>query len=142
MANEMDTLEQFKSSCRAYLFRQSISVLRAYGASLGLKYPIKTKKKLLIEDIVALLCGERTPFKTEQYPLIKSDSLDPKFLKHMDKLIAQYFNGERPANKETTRDTDKKTEEENSSNNIKITLNLSNLTTQQVEKLTGFLKTL
>ena len=140
MANEM--LEEFKSACRAYLFRQSISVLRAYGASLGVKYPIKTKKKLLIEDIVALLCGEITPCKTGQYPLIQSDSLDPKLLKHMDKLITQYFNGERLTDKETIRDTDKRTEEENSSNNIKITLHLSNLTTQQVEKLTGFLKTL
>lgn len=129
-------LEEFKSDCRAYLFRQSIPVLRAYGASLGLKYPIKTKKKLLIEDIVALLCGEIMPTKSGQDTFIQSDSLNPKFLKHMDKLITQYFNGERLTN------TDKKTEEENSSNNIKITLNLSNLTTHQVEKLTGFLKTL
>ena len=104
-------------------WNQSSTALRAYGRGLGVPYPTK-KRQALIADIISAL-GEGRVFTftptTEEY-------LSKRFLTDMNKLRAEFFGlqGAVP--------TDEGTEE------LKIEIRLKDLTPEQKERLTLFLK--
>lgn len=152
-------VEKFKAACREYLQKQSVHTLRIYGRRLELKNPSFHKKAPLIEDIIAVLCGEIKPSRDLKGAPIKFDYLAPEFLEHMDKLQSEFYEDiECPQKKqeiqevEEIKETQKTQEAEPSKtiivetkiqevNNLKIVINVNDLTQEQKEKLSDFFKT-
>ena len=50
---------EFKYKCRAYFNEYGLSVLRHYAKLLGVQKVDKFKRELLIEECLAILCGEK-----------------------------------------------------------------------------------
>ena len=148
----MDRLSQFKNFCRAYLQEQTTQILRTYGRKIGLQYPTRLIKSVLIEEIIAVLCGEKTAHRVSQGAPARNDYLPNDFLEHMDKLLEGYLTGVFPVNKvhilQVERMEEPSLEIETASNDktenagLKVSLNISNLTDTQIVKLTNFLKKL
>lgn len=86
-------VEQFKLACTQYLSSNyDINALRPYGRLVGVYEPTKLNKALLIEKIVAILCGELAPVvrSTRGAPL-KNDFVNPAILQGVDALRVQYL---------------------------------------------------
>ena len=152
----MDRLTQFKKFCGAYLQEQTTQILRTYGRKIGLQYPTKLKKAPLIEEIIAVLCGEKSAHRVSQGAPARNDYLPDEFLAHMDELLDGYFTGvfpvskvhilqvERMENGSEGMDTSKPCAPNDKTENggLKVSLDISNLTDEQIVKLTNFIKKL
>ena len=115
--------QEFETRCELILQKQSSTALRAYARGLGVPYPTK-KRQALIVDIISALCEGRVfTFMptTEEY-------LSKRFLADMDKLRDEFFGAQ------DTIPTDEGAEE------LKIEIRLKDLTPEQKERLTLFLK--
>lgn len=90
---EQKTVE-FKYACGQYLSSLGVSVLRILGRKLQLQSPTITKKDDLIQQIIAVLCGEITPSRTRRGAPIKGDYLPPAVIEKIEELREQYLYGE------------------------------------------------
>lgn len=81
----------FKWSAKAFLTRQGLGALRAYGRGVGVAEPTKKTKERLIDEIVAILLGELTPtMRSKRGAPVKEDFVDPKILASIADLKDQY----------------------------------------------------
>lgn len=86
------TLPAFKANCQFQLMRYNIGALRAYAREIGVPRATEKKKGELIEDITAILSGEREPIaKTNLGAPVKNGYVDPALISEMESLRRAYF---------------------------------------------------
>ena len=68
-------METFKKACKEYLNTISIDDLRRYGRYVGLQRPTDMKKQALIDEIIAMLCGEKSPSRNCRGAPIKNNGV-------------------------------------------------------------------
>lgn len=86
------TLPAFKANCQFQLMRFNIGTLRAFGREIGVPRATEKHKNELIEDISAILSGEREPApKSNRGAPVKADYVDPDLVREMDELCRLYF---------------------------------------------------
>ena len=86
---------QFKLECEAYLAKQSISGLRAYGRKIGVEKPTVKNKPDLIADILAVLTGEKKAIaQSLRGAPIKNDYVNPEMVETIENLRHRYFDDE------------------------------------------------
>ena len=86
------TLPAFKANCQFQLMRYNIGALRAYASEIGVPRATEKKKGELIEDITAILSGEREPIaKTNLGAPVKNGYVDPTLISEMESLRRAYF---------------------------------------------------
>ena len=66
MENEFQKKIVFKELCQSSLKSFGVSDLRCFGRYLQLERPTDMKKDLLIDEILAVLCGEIQPTRTNR----------------------------------------------------------------------------
>lgn len=89
---DQKTLSAFKYNCRYQLTGYTIGALRAYARGIGLPNATEKKKGELIEDIIAILSGERLPInKSKLGAPVKNDYVDPALVREMESLRKLYF---------------------------------------------------
>jgi hypothetical protein len=82
---------EFKWVCREYLAQQGLAALRAYGREVGVGEPTKKSKSVLIDEIVAILMGEKEPIaRSRRGAPVKDDFVDPKILAQIATLKKEY----------------------------------------------------
>ncbi|MBQ7323271.1 MAG: hypothetical protein IJW96_01745 [Clostridia bacterium] len=82
---------EFKWVCREYLSQQGLAALRAYGREVGVGEPTKKSKSVLIDEIVAILMGEKEPIaRSRRGAPVKDDFVDPKILAQIATLKKEY----------------------------------------------------
>ena len=69
---DRDETKHFKEQCALYLTQLSLTDLRTYGRFLNLTAPTRLKKSILIDEIISVLCGEKSPTRTKRGAPIKS----------------------------------------------------------------------
>lgn len=83
-------IEKFKLAATAYLHNRGLGSLRGYGRYIGLERPTTMKKQPLVEEIVAVLCGEKTPQRTRRGAPIKNRFVDENDLREIERLQREY----------------------------------------------------
>lgn len=92
-------VEKFKAEASLCLKNFSLEELRAYGRKVGLRAATKLKKKEVILQTIAVLCGEQEPDRTKRGAPRKNEYIPPKLIAGMDELISVYLYGETPTEK-------------------------------------------
>lgn len=74
--------KELKIRCRKYMYGYSLAMLRCYGRDIGVAQPTKLNKKVLIEHILEIHCGERTPlpYVSPRGAPVKYEYVDPELL--------------------------------------------------------------
>ncbi len=88
---EEKNVTDFKRECELYLSSLGISVLRILGRKLHLQTPTACKKEQLIGEIIAVLCGEITPTRTNRGAPIKFDYLPIFVMDKIEELREKYL---------------------------------------------------
>ena len=80
----------FKLACQTYFNGVGLDALRTYGRFLQLKEPTKRKKAELIQEIIAVLCGEIIAQRTKRGAPVKNVYVEPQILQTVQALRKQY----------------------------------------------------
>ena len=56
-----EEINEYKERCRVFLNTCGIASLRVYGQTVGVPRSTALKKEALIEEIIAIICGEKQP---------------------------------------------------------------------------------
>lgn len=82
---------EFKLTCRGFLSKQTISVLRPYGRKIGVAEPTAKSKQALIEDIIAILAGEQSPTpRSLRGAPVRDDFVDPAVVERMEEICKNF----------------------------------------------------
>lgn len=82
---------EFKLTCRSFLSKQTISVLRPYGRKVGVAEPTAKSKQALIEDIIAILAGEQSPTpRSLRGAPVRDDFVDPVIVERMEEICKNF----------------------------------------------------
>lgn len=92
-------MKGFKEYTREFLSQQGLESLRVYGRREGLRVATKLKKKELIEQTIAVLCGEQKPDRTVRGAPRKNEYIPSDFIEYMNELKSVYLCGEAPTEK-------------------------------------------
>ena len=84
-------VDEFKRLATAYLGDASLEMLRTYGRKVGLRAATKLKKQALIQETIAVLCGEKKPDRTVAGAPRKNEFLPPEFIVGMETLKKEYL---------------------------------------------------
>ena len=85
----------FKEYCTKYLEEAGLNQLRVYGRYVGLRTPTVLKKKDLIKEIVAMICGETKPCHTNRGQPVKEQVIDWDFFNKIEQVRGEYAARER-----------------------------------------------
>ena len=89
-------VEKFKEEAIVFLKTFGLEVLRPYGRKVGLRVATKLKKKEVILQTIAVLCGEQKPDFTNRGAPRKNEYIPPELIAGMEELIRLYLHGEAP----------------------------------------------
>ncbi|MBO5240662.1 MAG: hypothetical protein J6B56_04485 [Clostridia bacterium] len=89
-------VEKFKEEAFLFLNKFGLNGLRSYGRKVGLRAATKLKKKEVILQTIAVLCGEEKTAFTNRGAPRKNESIPPELIAGMDELIGRYLYGEVP----------------------------------------------
>ncbi len=89
-------VEKFKEEANEHLKGFALGEVRTYGRKVGLRAATKLKKKDVILQTIAVLCGEQKPDFTNRGAPRKNEYIPPKLIAGMDELIRLYLRGEAP----------------------------------------------
>ena len=89
-------VKKFKEEATAHLEQFGLAGLHAYGRKVGLRAATRLKKKEVILETIAVLCGEQKPDRTVQGAPRKNEFIPPELIAGMDELIRVYLRGEAP----------------------------------------------
>lgn len=82
---------EFKLTCRNFLSKQTISVLRPYGRKIGVAEPTAKSKQDLIEEIIAILAGEQSPTpRSLRGAPVRDDFVDPAVVERMEVICKNF----------------------------------------------------
>ena len=87
----------FKEKAREFMPQHSLELLRIYGRREGLRAATRLKKTELIEQTIAVICGEQKPDRTARGAPRKNEYIPSDFLEYMNELKNVYLCGEVPA---------------------------------------------
>lgn len=80
-------IKEFKKACTDFLDAYSLTELRIYGRKVGVENPTVSQKEYLMEEIVAVLAGEKAPVvASKRGAPVKSESYDPKIDRRISEL--------------------------------------------------------
>lgn len=83
-----------------YLSSLSIGSLRSLGRQTGVNKSTVKKKRQLIEEIVAIFCGEAMPTeKNNRGAPVKNDYVDPRILRKLEEIKLYFLSGQSDENK-------------------------------------------
>ena len=86
---------QFKSLSEVALFQCDIGVLRAYARRVGVEKPTTKKKMQLVNEIVAILLGEKTPIEqSKRGAPVKNSKADMDLIHEMEEIRRRCFGDE------------------------------------------------
>lgn len=85
----------FKGACRQFLRSYTLTTLRIYGRSLQITTTTEATKGDLIEDILAVLCGETYFIRNNRGAPVKNDELPVGLEETVETLKKLYFGEER-----------------------------------------------
>lgn len=75
---DIEKKENFGKVCANFLGEYGIAALRAYGRHVGVSRATAKKKNEIIDDIIAIFCGELKPIeRSKRGAPIRDDSFDP-----------------------------------------------------------------
>ena len=145
-------IADFKKECTSYLCHKSVEVLRAYGRSIGMQKPTTLNKQDLICAILATICGELPPNRNQKGAPVKNNFLDEHIVDDMERFQEKYGIGTRqnldtqppltaPCKQELAALSPEivKEVQKESPVTLHLTVDYSNLTDVQKEKLKEFL---
>lgn len=85
--NDKIKIQDFVDASSAFLDTLGIAALRAYGRHVGVSRATAKKKGEIIEDIIAIFCGDLAPIeRSKRGAPIRDDSFDPRILETMNAL--------------------------------------------------------
>ena len=84
MEHTNENLELFKIKTHVYLQGLTISDLRALGRYVGLQKPTALKKSALIDSIIQTFCGELLPARNTKGAPAKPHYLNPQIFHNID----------------------------------------------------------
>ena len=130
---QTDKKSTFKELCAIYLMGFSLTDLRGYGRYLNLQRPTAYKKEQLVEEIVAVLCGERRQTRTKRGAPIKNHYFPQEILYEIETLQQVYLGEGEPNVRET---------ESPAPPAMQLTITIETLSEEQKRLLKRFLKSL
>ena len=86
-------VNEFKRACEECLKGFTLNDLRNYARYLQLEKPTTQKKKPLIADIIAVICGELVPERNKKGKPPKNDYINPKIPLKLKDLQEKYATG-------------------------------------------------
>ena len=98
---EFVNVEKFKEEANVHLKKFAFGELRTYGRKVGLRAATTLKKKEVILQTLAVLCGEQKPDPTKRGAPRKNEYIPPDLIAGMDELIRVYLHGEPPISTST-----------------------------------------
>lgn len=87
---EIKDRENFCREARLILEAEGLSVLRTYGREVGVSRATDKQKEVLIQDILAVHCGDLVPTRTNRGAPVKNNVSSPMLKKAMDELFHKY----------------------------------------------------
>ena len=130
---QTDKKSTFKELCAIYLMGFSLTDLRGYGRYLNLQRPTAYKKEQLVEEITAVLCGERTQTRTKRGAPIKNHYFPQEILYEIESLRQVYLE----KNEANAREKEPPAQPA-----LQLTITVETLTEEQKRLLKKFLKSL
>ena len=127
-------LQECKKALYLQLSHYSIRTLRTYGREIQLKTPTKSSKEELVQNIIAVICGEIQPKRNKRGAPVKCEFKNPE-LHEQIQLLCKAFGHTAPplaynsAEKEEANAQSKT--EQNSSEILPIAQEISNLLQQE-----------
>ena len=100
--NDCINKEKFKEEASLFLKTFGVEGLRPYGRKVGLRVATKLRKKEIILQTIAVLCGEQKTDFTNRGAPRKNEYIPPKLIAGMDELIKVYLHGEAPTPQAST----------------------------------------
>ncbi|MBQ9730005.1 MAG: hypothetical protein IJV80_04245 [Clostridia bacterium] len=92
-----------KTECLAFLRGHGLWTLRPVARYIGVESPTKKKKGELVNEIAAILCGEKQPVeRTNLGAPIKNDFFDPEIVQKLEEIRARYALSEQPISAQET----------------------------------------
>ncbi len=80
-------IENFVTASEIFLDSLGIAALRAYGRSVGVSRATAKRKNEIIDDIIAIFCGELAPIeRSRRGAPIRDDTFDPQIAETMNAL--------------------------------------------------------
>ena len=80
-------IQDFITACGTYLDGVAIADLRAYGRNVGVSRATAKRKSEIIEDIIAIFCGDLEPIeRSRRGAPVRADSFDPKIAETVNAL--------------------------------------------------------
>lgn len=80
-------IQEFTTAGEAFLDSLGIAALRAYGRSVGVSRATAKRKNEIIDDIIAIFCGDLEPIeRSRRGAPIRDDTFDPQIAETMNAL--------------------------------------------------------
>lgn len=99
-------MELFAAACKEYLSTHGLSVLRAYGRSVGVSNPTKKEKEELVELTVGILTGKLSPrAPSRRGAPVKNNFVDPSVVNAIEALRRMHLHLPEPEEPEVSEAT-------------------------------------
>lgn len=141
---DRDETKHFKEQCALYLTQLSLTDLRTYGRFLNLTAPTRLKKSILIDEIISVLCGEKSPTRTKRGAPIKSKLFQADIPLKIEEIKNKILNkNQLNINETPPRDNQYSTSEfETNNSTINLNIQFEKLNKKQKQLLINFLNSL